>query len=81
MTDILIPSRLISIMMSRTDESICIVQRPDIRLMQLKNATRCALLYGIRVIKPKETGNGTLPVLLCSGELDLLTTGAFGKIN
>ena len=31
--------------------------------------------------KPKETGNGTLPVLLCSGELDLLTTGAFGKIN
>lgn len=51
MTDILIPYRLISIMMSRTDESICIVQRPDIRLMQLKNATRCALLYGIRAIK------------------------------
>ena len=47
----------------------------------IKNATRCALLYGIRVIKPKETGNGTLPVLLCSGEFDLLTTGAFGKIN
>ena len=32
-------------------------------------------------VKLKETGNGTLPVLLCSGELDLLTTGAFGKIN
>ncbi len=40
MTDILIPYRLISIMMSRTDESICIVQKTGHKIDAIKKCDK-----------------------------------------